>query len=1127
MKKLPIHKCTPIASAILAIFIPHHGFANPLPFSSLPPGQMAIPPAPDVVVSVDDSGSMGESMSGPDGNKTKIYYLKKALNDVFNDTLLLPDGKIRLAWQVMHNNGGASSAGNILAGNINSMKVLDAVHRNNFIIFANSLKASGGTPSHQMMRQVYNYMKTGLSTNSPWAYKPGVQGAPYLACRRAYHIFMTDGGWNGYSNADLPNASGVVTAQFPDGNVDNRNFTLPDGQAADGTPVPGQTYDTSSDQTYVYRGKSGNLDRLLADWAMKMWAEDLQPSIDNKITPSTTDGVPATETYGSVALQRYWNPKHNPATWQHLVTYTIGYGTDAYSWPGEPKWSTTDDDNYGAGGDYSKLVQGLASWKPTTFGNLNSGNPAELWHMAINSRGKFYPTGPGRKYDLAQAFRLILEDINLQNSADVASMAASSSTNIRTDLNKYTAGYDPKTWSGYVKSDTYTTTDTTAPDPVWGTTLGGKNLTTANKLDARSYTSRIILTMNDDTDKGVPFQWEAGTGKLSAAEKALLDSDGKGEDRLNFLRGDRSKEGGTATKPFRSRDSAQGDIINSNVWYVEQPSENYSLSGYSSFRNTYKDRFPMVYVGGNDGMLHGFSAINGEELIAYVPKGVYPRLANLSDPAYKHKYYVDGSPFSGDVDTSDKSGSNPANWRTYLVGALGAGGKGYFVLDITQPGSGSTASEFSNTNAENTVILDRSMDPSNPGVPASDDEDIGHIFSAPVMDDNNPYKTNQIARLNDKRWAVVMGNGYNSKNERPVLLIQYLDGATELKKIVATGTQAPHSPVDPVLDINVVGNGLSAPRLVDIDGNGTADVVYAGDIKGNLWKFDLTSNIASAWDVAIFNGTPNKPLFTATYSGQRQPISAPPSVRANDRGAGGMMVAFGTGLNVTDADRTNTDVQTVYSILDNTRYRYTGTAPNIRLEVDTSMTPQAISGTADLVEQEFDTAPSSGIAGSGTSAGRRFWKMKNKPVDFTDPSSPKKGWFFNMQVSGERILQSMQFFDRSNNLMVWSTTPAYGGTGGNEESCEPAGTPATAYLTLMNIMDGRKPSVPVMDVNGDGLFVAGPAGDKDVSRVTIQPGASSSVVGKKTIKLTGSDGGSLDLARMPEQPMRPSWRQLQ
>ena len=120
-----------------------------------------------------------------------------------------------------------------------------------------------------------------------------------------------------------------------------------------------------------------------------------------------------------------------------------------------------------------------------------------------------------------------------------------------------------------------------------------------------------------------------------------------------YLRGDRSKEGGTATKPFRARDSAQGGIINSIVWYVEQPSENYSLSGYSSFRNTYKDRFPMVYVGGNDGMLHGFSAINGEELIAYVPKGVYPRLANLSDPAYKHKDYVDGSPFSGDVETAD------------------------------------------------------------------------------------------------------------------------------------------------------------------------------------------------------------------------------------------------------------------------------------------------------------------------------------------------------------------------------------------------------------------------------------------------------------------------------------------
>ncbi len=109
-------------------------------------------------------------------------------------------------------------------------------------------------------------------------------------------------------------------------------------------------------------------DKLLADWAMRMWAEDMQPTIPDDLKPSTTDGVPAIETHGAVSLQRYWNPKHNPATWQHLVHYTIGYGTDAYSWPSVPNWDLVNDDNYG--GDYTKLVQGTVAWVPTVFGNL-------------------------------------------------------------------------------------------------------------------------------------------------------------------------------------------------------------------------------------------------------------------------------------------------------------------------------------------------------------------------------------------------------------------------------------------------------------------------------------------------------------------------------------------------------------------------------------------------------------------------------------------------------------------------------------------------------------------------------------------------------------------------------------
>lgn len=1108
MKKSPLFKKTALGALIAAVCTPHVSLADPLDFSTLPPGFVSIPPTPNVILSVDDSGSMDEKVGGGDNN-TKMFRLKEALATVFNDKLLLPDGKIRLAWQVMHNNGGSPGAGSLTVGAVNSMKILDDTHRTNFLSFANSLTPSSGTPSHRMMKQAYTYMKVGKSINSPWAYTPGAKEGPYLGCRRSYHIFMTDGGWNGYAASELP------------GEADNTNYPLPDGV----------TYDTASDQTNVYRGAQSD---LLADWAMRMWREDLQTDIDNLITPSTTDGVPSTETFGSTTLQRYWNPKHNPAKWQHIVNYTIGYGTGAYSWPDAPKWSMADDDNYGAGGDYSKLVTGAATWVPAVFGNLNANNPAELWHIAINSRGKFYPTGPGRKYDLKEAFTRILENINIQNTADVASMAGSSSTNIRTDLQRFTAGYDPKKWAGYVRADKIDTSGNTSPDPIWGVTSGTNHSTTANKLDARDISTRVILTTNNDTNQGVSFEWENGTAKLSATQKALLDGGSLGEKRTNFIRGERTYEEGTSSKPFRVRDSRQGDIVNSNIWYVDKPSSNYSFKGYRSFVTTHKNRLPMLYVGGNDGMLHGFSGVDGEEQIAYIPKAVIPELSKLSDPGYVHRYYVDGSPFTGDANLADNA--SPPDWRTLLVGTLGAGGKGYFVLDVTQPGSksGTPATTFSAVNAKNLVVMDKTLHPSTPLIAGSDDEDIGHIFHPPVIDDNNPFKASQIALMNDNRWAIIMGNGYNSKNERPVLLIQYLDGLKELVKIVATGNQKLSVPKNSTTDTNIIANGLSAPKPVDLNSDGKVDIVYAGDLKGNLWKFDLTSPNASVWSVASWGSTDAtpcawktsicKPLFTAEYSGKRQPITAPPTVKANDRGAGGMMVAFGTGANLTDSDRSSTDVQSVYSILDNTHYKIVSGKLVINTDTaDNGVIPTSVSGTSDLVKQ--DMVNTTGITGQGVSSARRFWQMTQNSVNYDASKGPvKKGWYFNFQVASERVLRPMSFFDGSNNLMVYSVTPAYGGNGSTEESCDPAGTPEGAYLTLLNIMDGKKPGVQVMDSNGDGFYNTA---DNGVSRMTLPAGAISVTTTKKGITISGGDKKPDTLAPMPEQPARPSWRQLQ
>lgn len=234
-----------------------------------------------------------------------------------------------------------------------------------------------------------------------------------------------------------------------------------------------------------------------------------------------------------------------------------------------------------------------------------------------------------------------------------------------------------------------------------------------------------------------------------------------------------------------------------------------------------------------------------------------------------------------------------------------------------------------------------------------------------------------------------------------------------------------------------------------------------------------------------------------------------------------MMVAFGTGRNLTEGDRTDTSRQTIYSVLDNTRYKVIKSgADEGKITVDSStVTPTAVgTGTSALVEQKEDSGPKDG---AGISANRVFWQMTQNSVDF----STKKGWFFHLPATGERLLKPMQFHDTANILMMWTQIPASGGNS-VEETCTPSPQEEKQYLTLMNIVDGKRASVQLMDKNGDGLYNNL---DENVSRMTTMKGGKSimQMPDGKT-EITNADGSKdAPLAPMPEQAMRPSWRQLQ
>lgn len=1172
MRKHLVLKRTLLSLLVGGMGAPHALMAAPLSLAQYPAGTASVEPAPNVIVSVDDSGSMGS---------TGIASLKSALKATFAATNI-PDNRIRLAWQSMNRCSGIPSTMTACSSK-NTMKPLSGTHRTNFLTWVDTLTASGWTPSFPMVRAAGDYLRT-TGADSPWNKNPGTADNSPMTCRKAYHIFMTDGEWNGANGtaafADADRMTQVRLLNGTSANLDGTTWTLPDTK----------TYDTTSNQTRVYRDDWGyasftaqkrtrtssggswsawqdytdnNGMNTLADLAFRDWATDLQPGIANNMVPIIKKS--GDETFGTglseTILQEYWNPKNNPATWQNMVTYSIGFNNAANlsipsgtadDWPAFATTGAIDERTHA--GDFAKIVTGEKKW-PTPFCGTNGNMPCEsqhnttllednrlnnptarneyddalisrarmyeLWHMAINGRGKFMPATNAT--ELATAFKNILNQIIEDTTKPITSFASTSTNNTRTDIGEFISGYDSNGWKGYVRSDVIAkTTGARSANPAWGIKTGqnapNDRKTTADKLDELSATAianRVILTTNDSTGLGVSFQWETGTTKLSAAQKTLLNAGSLGEGRVNFIRGDRTKEASVSGQPFRIRQSRQGDIVNSNIWYVAEPASNYSLPGYLAFTKANKKRVPMIYVGGNDGMLHGFSAVDGEEKLAFIPKGVIANLPQLTDPAYDHLFYVDGSPFTGDVNWGVTA---TPDWRTLLVGALGAGGKGYFILDVTKPGTtdNSIASNFSTSAAADLVVMDKTwhkddtlaLDTTQP------EADIGHIFAAPVLDETNPYKVSQITRMNNGQWAVVMGNGYNSANERPVLLIQFIDKVNSnmtLKRIVAATTGD-----------DAVQNGLSAPRLVDINADGMPDVVYAGDLKGNLWKFDISSGNPDDWGVA-FSGNPlYKATHTSGASTTKQPITAPPTAKANDRyttanvAVGGMMVAFGTGRNITEGDRTDTSsVHTIYSVHDNTKYKIVSG----KVVVDTAAaTPTTVgTGTTNLVQQ---TVSSTSIIGAGVSLGRTFWTVSQNAVDF----STKKGWYLNLPEAGERLLKPMSFYDGSNNLAVWTQIPA-SGSNSTEETCTPSPQEEKQYFTLLNIMDGKKPGVQVMDSNGDGIYNI--VSDQGVSRMTTSKGAQSSITGKDTIDVTGSDGSKDKLARMPEQPMRPSWRQLQ
>ena len=430
---------------------------------------------------------------------------------------------------------------------------------------------------------------------------------------------------------------------------------------------------------------------------------------------------------------------------------------------------------------------------------------------------------------------------------------------LRTTTRIYQARFNSADWSGSVVSFPV--------DPVTGA-LKPVEWDVADILKTQDYnTGREIITWdqtaNSGAGAGVPFRWAS----LNVAQQLALNTnpvtlanDGLGSSRVDYLRGDASKElknSGT----FRSRSTPLGDVVNSTPTVVGAPLFGYPDSmetvPYSTFAAAYDDvecylpnvaqipanlrpvgdleREPILYFGGNDGALHGVSACSGEERIAYVPKSVYSQLGTLTSQDYQHRYFVDGPSTVVDAYWGGA-------WHTVLVGTLRGGGKGVFALDVTDP------SKFDETYASQLALWDIEATPATAG---SDFEELGYTYSQP-----------SVVKVDGLGWVALFGNGYHGKSGKAILYVVRINDGTLLQTIDLSAT-------GPGSGSHGTGNGLSTVAPVDTDGDGDADLVYGGDLNGNgsvtnrdIWPFvDMVQtggqfDACAMWEDMCYNQGP-------------------------------------------------------------------------------------------------------------------------------------------------------------------------------------------------------------------------------------------------------------------------------
>ncbi|MCB1583890.1 MAG: hypothetical protein KDI92_12565 [Xanthomonadales bacterium] len=875
-----------------------------------------------------------------------------------------------------------------------TLNKFDGSHRDGFFNWLFASPTDGGTPLRN------SFVRAGKLFENDSSYWNDDFNAN-LSCQQNFHIAISDGGWNGGFSTT------VIKDETPN-NLPGDTDNLYGSYTGTGEQV---IYAKSEDRT------------TLSDIAFDSWARDLNPNLNNNVRRFKKDRLKSDGTLIDFtgfedewdSPDFVWNPKNDPAYWQHLVTYNVGMGLES------TRVRAYQGESYG--GDNCPEVPALADAKEAVYRGLrtNSCNWPnasdenvridDVWHSSINSRGDFFSANdPNELVDaLNTVVNSILERVSRGSSSTISSGVITDSTR------GYSPAFDSSTWSGHLLAREVNENGSFGA-PIWDASCiltGGYCEATETTVAKQSI--RNIYVYNPITNTK-----EAFDDSLSTQMKNILQTNGETflsnfnitvEDIIDYVAGDQSLEQANSGV-LKDRASVLADIVHGSPYIVRGPSSAYEDSewgantpehaaavndnGYLDFQIEHKNRNNTIYVGSNGGMIHAFNAENneeGKERWAYMPYKAFNNIHRLPMPNASHWSYVDNTPVVRDAFIN-------GSWASVLVSGMRYGGQSFFALDVTDGNS-----------TEPKVLWE-----------FSDENDADMGFS---------YGQATVVRISSTGdWVALIPNGYNNSEKdysdpsdprnristsgHAVLFVVRLSDGQLLTKI-DTGVGTVDTP-----------NGLATVAAVDSEFKTPpgelnprvdygADFAYGGDLYGNLWRFDFTDPLPANWTstrLVKANGVKERPITV-----RPQIVAVPDAIQSAEND---VIVMYATGKYLEPSDRSLSlpASQYIVGVVDGLN----STEINLNIETD------------NFVEQEFILTADGNL---------------RNVTSHTVNHSVANGWKIKLPEQGERVFNPLKVIGTEALLVTSNITAGI-------DPCERGGR---SWLMALNPYSGAVPDV--------------------------------------------------------------------